>query len=75
MRSTRLIASGKNLKRSIQNTPSMSISVGNLSRGKRTFSILLRVWQKPDYRFNKLTSPQKSIPHFLGGGPQNGVAG
>jgi hypothetical protein len=31
-----LIASGKNLKRSIQNTPLANISPGNLSRRKRT---------------------------------------
>jgi adenylate cyclase len=42
VRLMRLIASGKNLKRSIQNTPSMTISAGNLSRGKRTFSGLPR---------------------------------
>ena len=49
-RSTRPVASGVNLKRSIHNTPSANISPGNLSRMKRMYSGLLRVSRKPDCR-------------------------
>ena len=56
VRSMRLVASGENLERSIQSTPSTSISPGNLSRGKTTSSGLRRVSRKPDCRPNKLTS-------------------
>ena len=46
------VASGKNSKRSIQNTPSVNISHRQPFKRKRTSNGLPRVWRKPDYRTN-----------------------
>jgi hypothetical protein len=59
VRSMRLVASGKNSKRSIQNTPSANVSRGNLSKRKRTSSGLPRVLRKRNCRRNRLTNYSK----------------